>query len=114
MPRGGSGPTPFHWTWKQVVFLCLAVAFLSWQVSGLNRDRIRHEIITSIIVEHNSGRDSCYVLKTSTWEVIDGSLILTSEERGTTRFFPLFDVKSVEVTERKVRINNAHQHSRTN
>lgn len=107
MPRGGSGPTPLKWTTGIVIVLLVAVIMaMTALVTTSLIHRAKYDDVTSIVIKHRYEMDSCFVLKTSTWEVTDSMLIIRSEERGSTRFFPLNDVKSIDVTERKVRILN--------
>ena len=104
MPRGGSGPMSIKWTTGMVILsLITAMAISSLVTTGLTHST-KHEDVTSIVIEYNYEKDSCFVLKTSTWEVTDSMLIIKSKERGSTRFFPLNEAKSIEVIERKVRI----------
>ena len=104
MPRGGSGPAPFNWTTGKVITLLTAVVIITMLVTVGAVNSAKYEDEISIVIKNRYERDSCFVLKTSTWEVTDSMLIIRSEERGSTRFFPLNEVKSIDVIERKVRV----------
>lgn len=104
MPRDVSGPIPFKWTAEKIIALLVTVIIVTTLATLSISNNTKYEDITSIEVKYNNNRDSCYILRTSTWEVTDSILIIRSEERGSTKFFPLNEVKSIDVTERKVRI----------
>ena len=114
MPRGGSGPASFNWTTRGVIALLTAVIIITMLVTVGAVNNAKYEDVTSIVIKHRYERDSCFVLKTSTWEVTDSMLIIRSEERGNTKFFPLNEVKSIDVTERKVRAPNETEYSCSN
>ena len=114
MPRGGSGPAPFSWTTAMVMHLLIIVVIVTTLATLSIAGKTKYEDVTSIVIKHRYERDSCFVLKASTWEVEDSMLIIRSEERGSTRFFPLNEVKSIEVTARKVTILNDTEYSCSN